>query len=85
MKFRNGNAPGKIIVGADGVFSKTASILGLQPQRFAACAQYHIKGIEPISQTCEIFFDSDYAPGGYIWIYPTGENSAKVGLGMIKD
>ncbi|MCX9087345.1 MAG: NAD(P)/FAD-dependent oxidoreductase [Candidatus Methanoperedens sp.] len=85
VKFRNGNAPGKIIVGADGVFSKTASILGLQPQRFAACAQYHIKDIEPIAQTCEIFFDSDYAPGGYIWIYPTGENSAKVGLGMIKD
>ncbi|MFZ3167126.1 MAG: NAD(P)/FAD-dependent oxidoreductase [Candidatus Methanoperedens sp.] len=85
VKFRNGNSHGKIIVGADGVFSKTASILGLKPQRFAACAQYYIKGIEPIAQTCEIFFDSDYAPGGYIWIYPTGENSAKVGLGMIKD
>lgn len=84
VKFRNGNAPGKIIVGADGVFSKTASILGLKPQRFAACAQYHIQGIELLSQTCEIFFDYDYAPGGYIWIYPTGENSAKVGLGMIK-
>lgn len=82
--FHNGSESGKIIVGADGVFSKTASILGILPQRFAACAQYHIKGIEPIAQTCEIFFDYDYAPGGYIWIYPTGENSAKVGLGMIK-
>ncbi|MFZ3382314.1 MAG: NAD(P)/FAD-dependent oxidoreductase [Candidatus Methanoperedens sp.] len=82
--FHNGSESGKIIVGADGVFSKTASILGLKPQRFAACAQYHIEGIETIAQTCEIFFDFDYAPGGYIWIYPTGENSAKVGLGMIK-
>ena len=39
--------------------------------------------IQPIPQTCEIFFNADYAPGGYIWIYPTGKNSAKVGLGMI--
>ncbi len=83
VKFRNSNAAGKIIVGADGVFSKTASIIGLQQQRFAACSQYHIKDIEPIPQTCEIFFNADYAPGGYIWIYPTGKNSAKVGLGMV--
>lgn len=83
VKFRNSNAMGKIIVGADGVFSKTASIIGLQQQRFAACSQYHIKEIEPIPQTCEIFFNADYAPGGYIWIYPTGKNSAKVGLGMV--
>jgi len=85
VKFRSGSAFGKIIVGSDGVFSKTASILGLQPQRFAACAQYHIEGIETVPQTSEIFFDYDYAPGGYIWIYPTGKNSAKVGLGMIKN
>ena len=85
VKFRGGSAFGKIIVGSDGVFSKTASILGLRPQRFAACAQYHIKGIETVPRTCEIFFDYDHAPGGYIWIYPTGKNSAKVGLGMIKD
>lgn len=83
VKFRNGNMIGKIIVGADGVFSKTASIIGLEQQRFAACSQYHIKDIEPIPQTCEIFFNADYAPGGYIWIYPTGNNSAKVGLGLI--
>ncbi len=84
VKFRNGSAQGKIIVGADGVFSKTASLLGLEKQRIAVCAQYHLKGIEPICQTCEIFFNSDYAPGGYVWIYPTGEKSAKVGVGITK-
>lgn len=84
VKFRDGNASGRIIVGADGVFSKTALLMGLQQQRFASCAQYHIQEMKPISQTCEIFFDMEYAPGGFIWIYPTGKNSAKVGLGMIK-
>ncbi len=82
--FRNVIVKGKIIVGADGVFSKTASLLGLKKQRIAVCAQYHLKGIEPISQTCEIFFNSDYAPGGYVWIYPTGKDSAKIGVGITK-
>ncbi len=86
VEFRDGEAYGKaygkIIVGADGVFSKTASLLGLQQQRFAVCAQYHLKGIKPLAGTCEIFFDSDHAPGGYVWIYPTGEDCARVGLGI---
>ncbi|MDD5616863.1 MAG: NAD(P)/FAD-dependent oxidoreductase [Candidatus Methanoperedens sp.] len=82
VKFRNGMAHGKIIVGADGVFSKTASLLGFERQKFAVCAQYHLKGIKPLSQTCEIFFSQEFAPGGYVWIYPTGKDSAKVGVGV---
>ncbi len=84
VRFRNGEASGKIIAGADGVFSKTSALLGLGKQRFAACAQYHMKGIHTLSQTSEIFFDAFYAPGGYIWVYPTGAGSAKVGLGITK-
>ena len=82
VKYNNGMVSGRIIVGADGVFSKTASFMGMEKQRFAACAQYHLKGISPLSHTCEIFFNAEYAPGGYIWIYPTGKNSAKVGVGV---
>jgi digeranylgeranylglycerophospholipid reductase len=82
--FRDGKASGKIIAGADGVFSKTSALLGLGKQRFAACAQYHMKGIHALPQTSEIFFDTHYAPGGYIWVYPTGADSAKVGLGITK-
>jgi len=82
VEFCNGKASGKIIIGADGVFSKTASFMGLEKQRFAACAQYHLEGIQPLSQTCEIFFNAEYAPGGYVWIYPTGKDSAKVGVGI---
>ncbi|KAF5411056.1 MAG: Digeranylgeranylglycerophospholipid reductase [Candidatus Methanogasteraceae archaeon] len=84
VRFRGGEAFGMIIVGADGVFSGVASLLGAKRQRAAFCAQYHMRGIEPLSEpgTCEIFFDADYAPGGYVWIYPTGHNSAKVGLGI---
>ncbi|MCZ7399266.1 MAG: NAD(P)/FAD-dependent oxidoreductase [Candidatus Methanoperedens sp.] len=84
VRFRDGKSSGKIIVGTDGVFSKTAALLGLGKQRFATCAQYHMKGIHTLSQTSEIFFDALCAPGGYIWVYPTGADSAKVGLGITK-
>jgi len=82
VKFRDGISNGKIIVGADGVFSKTASLCGFEKQKIAVCSQYHLKGIKPLSQICEIFFNSDHAPGGYVWIYPTGKDSAKVGVGV---
>lgn len=82
VRFRGGSASGKIIVGADGVFSRTASFLGIERQKIAVCAQYHIKGIKTLQGTCEVFFDHNHAPGGYAWIYPAGEDCAKVGLGI---
>ncbi|MCZ7392032.1 MAG: NAD(P)/FAD-dependent oxidoreductase [Candidatus Methanoperedens sp.] len=84
VEFRGGKASGKVIVGADGVFSKTATLLGMERQKVAVCAQYHVKGIRLLSETGEIFFDNNYAPGGYVWVYPTGEDSAKIGLGLTK-
>lgn len=80
--FRGGEVKGKIILGADGVFSKTASLLGGKRQEIAVCAQYHMRKTETLPDTCEIFFNTDYAPGGYIWVYPTGVDSAKIGVGI---
>lgn len=82
VQFMNTNVSGTIIVGADGVFSKTASLLGAAPQKIVACAQYHMEGVQSLENTGEIFFHSHYAPGGYVWIYPAGNGSAKVGLGI---
>jgi digeranylgeranylglycerophospholipid reductase len=84
IEFRGGKACGKVIVGADGIFSKTATLMGLEKQKVAVCAQYHIKGIRSLSETGEIFFDNNYAPGGYAWVYPAGEDSAKIGLGLTR-
>lgn len=74
----------RVIVGADGVSSTTAHLLGYPPQEVAVCAQYWLENVLTIPQTSEIFFDMEYAPGGYAWIYPTRNNSAKVGLGILR-
>lgn len=84
VKYRDGRAQARVIVGADGVSSTTAKLLGWRPQEVAICSQYLLENVPTIPSTSEIFFDMKYAPGGYAWIYPTGNNSAKVGLGILR-
>jgi len=84
VKYRDGRAQAGVIVGADGVSSTTARLLGYLPHEVAVCAQYLLENVPTIPHTSEIFFDMRYAPGGYAWIYPAGDNSAKVGLGILR-
>ncbi|MBU2560567.1 NAD(P)/FAD-dependent oxidoreductase [archaeon] len=78
----------KVVVGADGIFSRVAKWSGLQTQdrkEIAICPQYEMAGVELDDPTItETYFGVSYAPGAYVWVYPTGKNSAKVGLGIKK-
>jgi digeranylgeranylglycerophospholipid reductase len=78
----------KVVVGADGVFSRVAKWAGLHTQKkedVAICPQYEMTDVELDDPTVtETYFGRDYAPGAYVWVYPTGKNSAKVGLGIKK-
>jgi digeranylgeranylglycerophospholipid reductase len=78
----------KVVVGADGIFSRVAKWSGLPTQNsteIAICPQYEMTdvGLDDPTVT-ETYFGVDYAPGAYVWIYPTGKNSVKVGLGLKK-
>jgi digeranylgeranylglycerophospholipid reductase len=78
----------KVVVGADGVHSGVAKWSGLPTQSredIAICLQYEMANVELEDPTVtETYFGVDYAPGAYVWVYPTGKNSAKVGLGIKK-
>jgi len=78
----------RVVVGADGVFSRVAKWSGLPTQSregIAICPQYEMTNVELEDPTViETYFGVDYAPGAYAWVYPTGKNSAKVGLGTKK-
>jgi digeranylgeranylglycerophospholipid reductase len=77
-----------VVVGADGVFSRVAKWSGLPPQRkedVAICPQYEMTNVVLDDPTvAETYFGVNYAPGAYVWVYPTGKSSAKVGLGIKK-
>jgi digeranylgeranylglycerophospholipid reductase len=78
----------KVVVGADGAGSLVARLSGLptlKKEDMAICPQYEMEGVElDDPTTTETYFGVDYAPGAYVWVYPTGDKSAKVGLGIKK-
>ncbi|MFQ6087611.1 MAG: NAD(P)/FAD-dependent oxidoreductase [Candidatus Methanofastidiosia archaeon] len=76
----------KLVIAADGVMSRVARFFGIKTTlplvHLEACVQYEVTNFK--TEDCvEIYFGSELAPGGYVWIFPKSENSANVGLGVI--
>ncbi len=78
----------KILVACDGVESRVARMLGINTtlplSDIASCAQFEMSGIRIDSDRIELYFGNGIAPGGYVWIFPKGENTANVGIGVRK-
>jgi len=77
----------KIIIGADGVESKVGRWAGinttLKTKDIEAGIQYLVTGIDIDVDNVEFFMGNQYAPGGYVWIFPKGPNRANVGIGLL--
>ena len=78
-----------VVVGADGVESRIGRWGGidttLRLADVATCAQFLMCNIEFNRDYCEIFFGDEIAPKGYAWVFPKGEESANVGIGISGD
>jgi digeranylgeranylglycerophospholipid reductase len=76
-----------IIVGADGVESKIGKWAGinttLKTNDLETCAQYTLTNIDYNSDYCEFYLGKKIAPGGYIWIFPKGNKTFNVGIGIL--
>jgi flavin-dependent dehydrogenase len=77
----------KVVVGADGVTSAVAR--GLRPQKHqnshrAIALRTYITDIEVLPNEVEFYLYQGILPG-YAWIFPTGESTANLGLGMRLD
>lgn len=75
----------KYLVAADGANSTVAKHLGIPlcpPEDIHICLQKVVKlnGVAP--DEINIFFGRHFAPKGYAWCFPLGEDVAKVGLGV---
>jgi digeranylgeranylglycerophospholipid reductase len=77
----------RAVMAADGMESKVARMAGIDTslplKDMASCAQYHLTDIDLDPACCEFYFGSKWAPGGYAWVFPKGENEANVGLGVM--
>ncbi len=77
----------KIVIGADGVESRVAKWAGidttLKLNEIESCVQYLMTDIDFDPTTTYFWVGRKYAPGGYIWLFPKGDNSANVGIGVM--
>lgn len=71
----------KVLIAADGPYSKAATLLGLPRQPVVHARQYTVPLTLPGDET-RIWLSSDY-PGGYAWLFPKGK-VANLGVGVDK-
>ena len=76
-----------VVVGADGVESKVGKWAGikttLKPEDLETCCQYTLTNIDCKDAYCDFYLGKDIAPGGYIWVFPKGKDTANVGIGIL--
>jgi digeranylgeranylglycerophospholipid reductase len=80
----------KIVIGADGVESRVGRWAGIKThidhRDMEACLQVTAANIDNIDpNTLYFYLGSNYAPGGYFWVFPKGDKIANIGLGVSGD
>ncbi len=79
----------KLTIGADGIDSFIGKWAGLKTlnrvRDYHSGFQYEMVGVEGFEEWnwLHLYFGSDVAPKGYVWIFPKGDNVANVGIGIL--
>ncbi len=77
-----------LVIAADGVESRIAREAGIDTtlslSDIASGAQFEMAGIDIDPDRIELYFGNGIAPGGYVWIFPKGKDTANVGIGIRK-
>ena len=75
----------RVVIGADGAHSAVARALGLRengPRHIGYALRGYYDGITGLRDDMELhYFDGRLLPG-YGWVFPTGERTANVGVGI---
>ena len=76
----------KVTIDASGFSSTVCKAMGVvtQWERFGAGAEYEVKAENVDSETWWLMVGQEYSPAGYAWIFPLGNNIARVGVGVGK-
>lgn len=83
---RDINISADIVIAADGVESRIGRWAGIRTFTdmgdMESCAQATVGNLDIDQDLCEFFFSNEQSPGGYIWVFPKGNRTANVGLGI---
>ena len=76
----------KLVIGADGVDSRVGRWAGIKTQvkmkDMESCVQYSVGNIDLDVNRMDMYVGRNYAPGGYLWVFPKGEGYANIGIGV---
>ena len=76
----------RVTVAADGVESKFARWAGIDTAvplaEIETCVQYLMTGIDIDPGATVFYLGNEVAPEGYVWVFPKGERTANVGIGI---
>jgi flavin-dependent dehydrogenase len=81
----SGEVRARAVVGADGFDSVVARRLGLyrhDSARWCVATRGYYRGLDTAPRTVEVHFLRETLPG-FLWIFPTGDGIANVGLGIV--
>jgi digeranylgeranylglycerophospholipid reductase len=75
-----------VVIAADGVESKFSRWCGIDTavplRELMSCAQYLLTDIEIDPAMTVFYLGNEVAPEGYAWVFPKGERTANVGIGI---
>ena len=76
----------KIVIGADGVESRVGKWAGIDTtchiRDMESCAQMTLTAVTVDEGILDFYLGEKIAPGGYLWVFPKGKDSANVGIGI---
>jgi digeranylgeranylglycerophospholipid reductase len=76
----------RVLIGADGIDARVGRWFNFDNHitlsDIDSCAQYLVRDENLNKGECKFIFDSELAPGGYLWVFPKGDKIANIGLGV---
>ncbi len=76
----------RIVIGADGVESRVGKWAGIDTtchiRDMESCAQVTLSNVRVDTDTLDFYFGDQVSPGGYLWVFPKGKDTANVGIGI---
>ncbi len=83
---KNYRISSNVVIAADGVESRVGRWAGFRTftdmSDMESCAQVTLGDLDIDQDMCEFIFSGQNCPGGYIWVFPKGNRTANVGLGI---
>ena len=76
----------KVVIGADGLTSRVGRWSGIKTQvkmkDMESAVQYSVSNVDVEPNKMIMYVGKNYAPGGYLWVFPKGDRFANIGIGI---